>query len=86
MNSETRIDFTEASRAFRCEEYYLNNFTAFLEANSTTVDSPERIESVTERKMFTLRMTNESQPLNQEQGDALIARFLAADDEIKSRK
>jgi hypothetical protein len=86
MNPENRIDFTEASRAFRCEEYYLNNFIAFLEANSIFVDSPERVESETAKKLFLLKLANESQPLRQEQGDALIARFLAADDEIKSRK
>ena len=86
MNPETRIDFLEASRAFRCEEYYTNNFIAFLKASSVFVDSPERIESETAKKLFLLKLTNESQPLQQEQGDALIARFLAADDEIKSRK
>ncbi len=86
MNPENRIDFTEASRAFRCEEYYLNNFVAFLEANSIFVDSPERIESETAKKLFLLKLTNDSQPLGQEHGDALIARFLAADEELQSRK
>ena len=86
MNPESRIDFTEASHAFRCEEYYLNNFIAFLEANSIVVGSPERIESETAKKLFLLKLTNESQPIGQEQGDALIARFLAADDELKLHK
>jgi hypothetical protein len=86
MNPETRIDFTEASHAFLCDEYYMNNFIAFLEANSIFVHSPEQIESATAKKLFLLKLTNESQPLNQQQGDALIAKFLAADEEIKSRK
>ena len=64
----------------------MNNFIAFLEANSICVHSPERIESETAKKLFLLKLTDESQPLNQEQGDALIAKFLAADEEIKSRK
>jgi hypothetical protein len=86
MDPETRIDFTEASHAFICDEYYMSNFIAFLEANSVFVHPPKRIESVTAKKMFLLKLTNESQPLKQEQGDALIAQFLAADKEIKSRK
>ena len=64
----------------------MNNFIAFLEANSIFVHSPEQIESATAKKLFLLKLTNESQPLNQQQGDALIAKFLAADEEIKSRK
>jgi hypothetical protein len=86
MNPETRIDFKESERAFRCEEYFLNNFIGFLQANSISVDSPERIESVTQRKVFGLRLTRESPQLTQEQGDGLVARFLAADEELKSRK
>ena len=86
MQPETRIDFTEASQAFLCDEYYMNNFIAFLEAKSILAHSPERIESETAKKPFLLKLTKESQPLNQEQGNALIAKFLAADEEIKARK
>ena len=86
MNPETRIDFKESDRAFRCEEYFLNNFIGYLQAQSISVDAPERIESITQRKVFSLRLTKESQSLTQEQGDGLIAQFLAADEELKSRK
>jgi hypothetical protein len=86
MNPETRIDFKESDRAFRCEEYFLNNFIGYLKAKSISVDSPERIESITQRKVFSLRLTKESPPLTQEEGDGLVAQFLAADEEIKSRR
>ena len=46
----------------------------------------ERIESETAKKPFLLKLTKESQSLNQEQGNAMIAKFLAADEEIKARK
>jgi hypothetical protein len=65
---------------------FRGDFIAFLEANSVFVHWPQRIESVIEKNLFLLKLTNESQPLNQDQGDALIAQFLAADDENKSRK
>jgi hypothetical protein len=86
MNAQASIDFSEESHAFQCEEYYMNNFIAFLEANSIFVHAPERIESRTAKKLFLLKLTTESQPLNQEQGDGLIAQFLTADEEIKARK
>ena len=86
MSPENRIEFAETSQKFLCEEYYMHNFTAFLNANSVNVDSPERFESADPtitKKLFFLELTKESQPLKQEQGDMLIRTFLAADDETK---
>ena len=44
MNGEESIQFAEASQAFLCDEYYKNNFTAFLHANSIIVESSQRPE------------------------------------------
>ena len=91
MNSEERIQFAEASRAFLCDEYYKNNFTAFLHANSIIVESSQRPESPASydardsKKLFVLKLTEESPALQQEIGDALIDRFLAADEENKAQ-
>ncbi len=91
MNSEKRIQFAEASRAFLCDEYYRNNFTAFLHANSVLVEVAERSEwpaspeSPDSEKLSVLKLTRESTALKQEIGDALIERFLAADKENKAR-
>ena len=89
MNPEPSIKFTEASQTFQCDEYYRDNFIALLDANSLAVHAPEHIEPVptaTAKKSFLVKLIRGSQPLKQEQGDALIARFLVADDEIKARK
>ena len=89
MNGEERIQFAEASEAFLCDEYYKNNFTAFLHANSIIVESSQRSESPAPpesrdaKKLFVLKLTEESPALQQEIGDALIERFLAADEENK---
>lgn len=91
MNGEKRIQFTEASQAFLCDEYYRNNFTAFLHANSLIVESAERSEwSATpgfsdSEKLSVLKLTKESPALKQEIGDGLIERFLAADEENKAQ-
>lgn len=91
MNAENRIEFTEASQAFLCEEYYKNNFTAFLRANSVIVESAQRAElpvspeSADSQKLFVLKLAKESQPLRQETADGLIERFLAADEENKAQ-
>lgn len=66
-------------------------------ARITAPADPRLTESATERWDFNKgpngvfdsyvnQVTKESQPLNQEQGNALIAKFLAADEEIKARK
>jgi hypothetical protein len=91
MNDEKRIQFDEGSQAFLCEEYYKNNFTAFLRANSIIVESSQRSESPASpespdsRKLFVLKLTEESPGLKQEIGDGLIERFLAADEENKAQ-
>jgi hypothetical protein len=91
MNGEKRIQFAEASQAFLCDEYYRNNFTAFLHANSLIVESAERSEfSATpgfsdSEKLSVLKLTKESPALKQEIGDGLIERFLAADEENKAQ-
>jgi hypothetical protein len=67
-------------------EYYMHNFSAFLNANALNVRPPERLESTdpnATRKLFSLELSKESQPLKQEEADALIAQFLAADDRRK---
>ena len=85
------IQFAEASEAFLCDEYYKNNFTAFLHANSIIVESSQRSESPAPpesrdaKKLFVLKLTEESPALQQEIGDALIERFLAADEENKAQ-
>jgi hypothetical protein len=85
MNGGKRIQFDEASRTFVCEEYYKNNFTAYLRANSIIVESSQRSESpesparTDSRKLFVLKLTKESPDLEQAIGDGLIERFLAAD-------
>ena len=77
--------------AFLCDEYYKNNFTAFLHANSIIVESSQRSESPASsdardsKKLFVLKLTEESPALQQEIGDALIDRFLAADEENKAQ-
>ena len=89
MNGEESIQFAEASEAFLCDEYYKNNFTAFLHANSIIVESSQHSESPAPpesrdaKKLFVLKLTEESPALQQEIGDALIERFLAADKENK---
>jgi hypothetical protein len=94
MNGEKRIQFAGASRAFLCDEYYKNNFTAFLRANSVIVESSQRSESSASpgfsespdsEKLSVLKLTRESPALKQEIGDALIERFLAADEENKAQ-
>jgi hypothetical protein len=91
MNGEKRIQFAEASQAFLCHEYYRNNFTAFLHANSLIVEPAERSEwSATlgfpdSEKLSVLKLTKESPPLQQEIGDGLIERFLAADEVNKAQ-
>jgi hypothetical protein len=88
MNAEKPIRFTQASQAFLCDDYHRKNFTAFLRANSVIVDSSQRPEPSTptgSEKLFLLKLTEESQPLQQAEGDALIARFLTADEENKAR-
>jgi hypothetical protein len=63
MNGEERIQFAEASQAFLCDEYYKNNFTAFLHANSIIVESSQRPESPAShdardsKKQFVLKLT-----------------------------
>ena len=85
MNGERRIQFAEASQAFLCDEYYRNNFTAFLHANSIIVELAERSawsaspESPDFDKLSVLKVTEEAPALKQEIGDGLIERFLAAD-------
>ena len=85
MNGEKRIQFAEASQAFLCDEYYRNNFTAFLHANSVNVELAERSawsaspESPDFDKLSVLKVTEEAPALKQEIGDGLIERFLAAD-------
>jgi hypothetical protein len=88
MNDQTRIQYDEASRTFLCEEYYQNNFTAYLRANQLIVESSERSESPeTEdaQNLFVLKLTEESPALEQEIGDRLIERFLAADEVNKAQ-
>lgn len=91
MNGEESIQFAEASEAFLCDEYYKNNFAAFLHANSIIVESSQRSESPAppesrdSKKQFVLKLTEESPALQQEIGDALIDRFLAADEENKAQ-
>ncbi len=88
MNTEHRIEFVEASQAFLCDEYYKNNFTAFLHAKSVIVDSSERYEPPEfegPQNLFLLKLEEGSQPLKQEQADALIELFLAADAENKAQ-
>ncbi len=91
MNGEKRIQFAEATQAFLCEEYYRNNFTAYLRANSLIVESSQRVESPTSlespdaEKLSVLKLTEESPALEQEIGDGLIERFLAADAENKAQ-
>ena len=66
-------------------------FTAFLHANSIIVESSQRPESPASydardsKKLFVLKLTEESPALQQEIGDALIDRFLAADEENKAQ-
>jgi hypothetical protein len=88
MTGEESIQFAEASEAFLCDEYYKNNFTTFLHANSIIVESSQRSESPASpesrdaKKLFVLKLTEESPAaLQQEIGDAPIERFLAADEE-----
>ena len=91
MNGEKRIEFAEATQAFLCDEYYRNNFTAYLHAKSVIVESSQRFEapaspeSPDSEKLFVLKLTEESPALQQEIGDALIERFLAADEENKAQ-
>jgi hypothetical protein len=88
MNAEKPIRFNQGSQAFLCDDYHRKNFTAFLHANSVIVDSSQRSEASAptgSEKLFLLKLTEESQPLQQAEGDALIARFLAADEENKAR-
>jgi hypothetical protein len=90
MNGEKRIQFDEASQAFLCEEYYENNFTAYLRANSVIVESSQSSDSrgspvsTDSEKLFVLKLTKESPALEQEIGDGLIERFLAADAKNKA--
>ena len=77
MQPETRIDFTEASQAFLCDEYSMKNFIAFLEANSILIHSPERIESETAKKPFLLKLTKRIaalKPGTRERADSEIPR------------
>ena len=91
MHGEKRIQFAEATQAFLCDEYYKDNFTAYLHANSVIVESSQRtevpasLESPDSEKLFVLKLTEESPALQQEIGDALIERFLAADAENKAQ-
>ena len=91
MNGEKRIQFAEASQEFLCDEYYKSNFTAYLRANSVIVESSQRSESPASlgsrdaKKLFVLKLTEESPTLRQEIGDGLIDRFLAADEENKAQ-
>ena len=92
MNGEKRIQFAEASQAFLCDEYYRNNFTAFLRANSVIVEVAERSawpavleSSDSDEKLSVLKLTKESPPLRQEIADGLIEQFLAADVENKAQ-
>jgi hypothetical protein len=89
MNPKQPIAFDEGSQTFNCDQYYANNFVAFLEANAMHVNRPREIgaaASATEGKRLPLRLADDSPRLDQKLGDALISRFLAADDEIKRRK
>jgi hypothetical protein len=91
MNGKKRIQFDEGSQTFLCEEYYKNNFTAYLRANSVIVESSQRSESpqsatpTDSKKLFVLKLTEESVALEQDIGDGLIERFLAADEENKAK-
>jgi hypothetical protein len=91
MNGKKRIEFAEATQAFLCDEYYRNNFTAYLHANSIIVESSQRVESPASpkspdsEKLSVLKLTEESPALQQEIADALIERFLAADAENKAQ-
>ena len=91
MNGEKRIQFAEEFQAFLCDEYYGNNFTAFLHANSIIVEVAERSnwpvipESWNSEKLSILKITKESPALKQEIADGLIDRFLAADEENKAQ-
>ena len=90
MNGVKRIQFDQASQAFLCEEYYKNNFTAYLRANSVIVESSQRPESpgftapTDSKKLFVLKLTEELPALEKEIGDGLIERFLAADEQNKA--
>ena len=90
MNGEKRIQFDEASQTFLCEEYYKSNFTGYLRANQVIVESSQRSASAASstpadsKKIFALKLTAESPTLEQEIGDGLIERFLAADEENKA--
>jgi hypothetical protein len=90
MKGEQRIQFDEASRTFLCEEYYKNNFTAYLRANQVIVEASQRSDVTGSpapkdaKKVFVLKMTEESPALEQEIGDGLIERFLAADEKNKA--
>jgi hypothetical protein len=89
MNPNNSIAFEEGAQTFVCDQYYANNFAAFLEANSLYVESTEDIEpvkSVTGEKRVLLKLKKNSERLDQKLADALISRFLAADDKIKARK
>ena len=88
MNGQKRIQFDEASQTFLCEEYYKNNFTAYLRANKLIVESSQHSESSEtqdSQNLFVLKMMAESPALEQEIGDGLIERFLAADEENKAQ-
>jgi hypothetical protein len=91
MNGEKRIQFAEEFQAFLCDEYYRNNFTAFLHANSISVEVAERSdwpvipESWNSEQLSILKITKESPALKQEIADGLIGRFLAADEENKAQ-
>jgi hypothetical protein len=88
MNDQTGIQYDEASRTFLCEEYYKNNFTAYLHANQLIVEASERseaLESLDSQKLSVLKLTEESPALEQEIGDALIERFLVADEINKAQ-
>jgi hypothetical protein len=89
MNPKQPITFDEGSQTFSCDQYYANNFVAFLEANAMRVNTPREIgttASPTKGKRLPLRLTDDSPRLDQKLGDAFISRFLAADDQIKRRK
>ena len=91
MKGRKRIQFAEATQAFLCEEYYRNNFTAYLHANSNIVEPvelsewPVPPESSDSEKLSVLKLTKQSPSLEQEIGDGLIERFLAADEENKAQ-
>jgi hypothetical protein len=83
MNPNNSVAFDEASQAFTCDRHYANNFAAFLDVNSLYVESPGDIEPV---KTITGEKRALLEPLDRKLADALIARFLAADDKIKARR